>query len=135
MSDATITAPQPPAATDIAIPEPPPRPDGGEFDNDELYRHLARQSKAGQFNATLERQARAVLLSLYGATLDGSALAKNATAISSPPTQAQVQSVQTTVNAAIDRINALSTLLAAFVAAVNADLKSLPATAQQQQQP
>lgn len=132
-----MTAPvvQPPSSTDITIPQPPPR---DQNDGDALFRFLAQTTKSGQFNATLQRQERATLLALFGATITKTAIAKavaDATVIANPPTQANVVALQTSVNAAIAQLNlvvaqtnALTTLVAALIDAVNANLKSLPAT-------
>lgn len=116
---------QPPSAEDIAIPTPPPREQG---DEDQLFRFLSQTAKAGQFNATLQRQERATLLSIFGVTIDATVIAGNGTAIANPPTQANVQSLQATINLLVLRVNILSIVLAAFLDAANANLKSLPAT-------
>lgn len=119
------TTVQPPSAEDIAIPTPPPREQG---DEDQLFRFLSQTAKAGQFNATLQRQERATLLSIFGVTIDATVIAGNGTAIANPPTQANVQSLQATINLLVLRVNILSIVLAAFLDAANANLKSLPAT-------
>jgi hypothetical protein len=133
---ATTPTVQPPASTDIAIPQPPPRE---QEDQEQLYRHLAQSSKAGQFNATLQRQERAALLAIYGKTAlvqtAIQAAVKDTTVIASPPTQANVQALQASVNAAITQLNlvitqlnALTGIVGPLLDAVNANLKSLPAT-------
>jgi len=83
-------------------------------------------------NGRLERQARASLLSLYGKAVPPAAIPNNATAIGNPPTQAQVQSLQATINALVVQVNALTAALAPLLDAVNANLKSLPDTAVQE---
>lgn len=126
---------QPPATTDIAIPQPPPR---DQNDGEELFRFLSQASKSGQFNATLQRQERATLLALFGKTVVETAIAKavaDATVIANPPTQANVVALQASLNAAITvlngvvtQLNSLSVTVGALVDAANANLKSLPAT-------
>jgi hypothetical protein len=118
-------ADQAPAVTDVAIPTPPPR-DGN--DPDELLRFLWQFSRAGIFNATLARQDRAIMLALFGKTLTETAITANAAVIANPPTQAQMVQVQGTVNALVAQVNALTVILGALVDAINANLKSLPAT-------
>lgn len=114
---------QPPAATDIAIIEPPPQ---GSSDVNELGWYLARATRTIMLNATVERQERAALLALFGKTIVETAIAANAAVIASPPTQANVQSLQATINLLVSQVNALSTTLGALVDAINANLKSLP---------
>jgi hypothetical protein len=126
---------QPPSSEDIAIPTPPPREQG---DEDQLFRFLSQTAKAGQFNATLQRQERATLLALFGKAVAEAALASataDATVIANPPTQANVVALQaslnaaiTALNAAVTQVNSLSATLGAMVDAANANLKSLPAT-------
>lgn len=121
---ATTKAP-PPSVTDIVIPTPPP---ADNADQDALDQFLWQFSKSTTFNAVLSRQARAVLLSLFGKSLAEIPIVANATTISSPPTQAQVISVQATVNQLVTQLNVVTALLGTLVDAINANLKSLPAT-------